>query len=353
MLANVRYWSRVAPLVRIELQRWSARAMAIPDPCLRELAMVKLESEHFNAEVAATLATLAPSKHRGSVVEAIVALEVLYDYLDGLTERSDEDALRSGLDFYRDFTDALTGAGARDDCPALQNDQGDGGYRRELSATIRSAALRLPWRVGVLEVAADTLARCAEAQVRVHAAPQVGIGQLKEWAQRDSEGTSLQWREHLAGAVASVLGAHALIALASRGDLTVDQARATDTAYLSISALSTMLDGLVDYERDLSDGDPWLVDSYDDKRLLADRLAGLAADAVSQVRVLPDGPHHHMTLAGVVAYYASTPEARRTQTAVLLAPLRRELQPLLAPTLAVMRTWRLAKGLHRRGATEE
>ncbi len=86
-LANARYWPTVAPVVRRELERWRGRAQAIPDPELRALALSKLSGERFNAEVAATLATLAPRAHRRDAVEAIVALEVLFDHLDGRTEQ--------------------------------------------------------------------------------------------------------------------------------------------------------------------------------------------------------------------------------------------------------------------------
>ena len=85
-LANVRFWPTVAPLVGVQFKKWEQRARAIEHPALQALALAKLREEKFNAEVAATLATLAPREHRGVVVEAIVAYEVMYDYLDGLTE---------------------------------------------------------------------------------------------------------------------------------------------------------------------------------------------------------------------------------------------------------------------------
>src|SRR5215212_2244230 len=80
--ANVRFWPSVLPDVRRELRRWDRRAEAIPDPVLRDQALAKLRHERFNTEVAATLATLVPPVRRHAAVEAIVALEVMYDYLD-------------------------------------------------------------------------------------------------------------------------------------------------------------------------------------------------------------------------------------------------------------------------------
>src|SRR5271154_5947899 len=100
-LANVRFWPTVAPLVRTQLKRWEQRAHTIEDPTLQALALEKLREERFNAEVAATLATLAPREHRKTVIEAIVAYEIMYDYLDRLTEQPTANPISDGRDLYR------------------------------------------------------------------------------------------------------------------------------------------------------------------------------------------------------------------------------------------------------------
>src|ERR1700735_2167569 len=92
-LANARYWTGVAGHVRREMCHWQTRAQAIGDPELRALALAKLSTEGFNAEAAAIDATIAPRATRRQAVRAIVALELLFDYLDGLTERPCTDPL--------------------------------------------------------------------------------------------------------------------------------------------------------------------------------------------------------------------------------------------------------------------
>jgi hypothetical protein len=57
--------------------------------------------------------------------------------------------------------------------------------------------------------------------------------------------------------------------------------------------------------------------------------------------------HHVMTLAGVVAFYTSAPTASSGDAAVVARHVQRELRPLIAPTLAVMRAWRRGKRLRR------
>ncbi len=143
--ANARYWSSVAPIVQEQLNHWHKRASSISDPALRELALGKLGEEGFNAEVAATLATLVPRVHRRPVVKAVVALEILFDYLDGLTESPSEQAPDDGRFLFGAFTDAV--------CPTLRR-SGDyyrdhshsdtSGYLEELVSTVRFALVGLP-----------------------------------------------------------------------------------------------------------------------------------------------------------------------------------------------------------------
>ena len=348
--ANLRYWRSVAPQVRRELRRWSRQAHAIPDPHLRAIALGKLRVEHFNAEVAATLATTVPARHRSNAIEAIVAFEILYDYLDGLTEHLAGDPLRDGTRAYRAFTAVFDG-----ELPTAQIDDvarevcvDDGEYVRALSAAARGAIATLPSRSTVARAGRRAAERCAVGQVRVHAAPRLGNRQLEQWARESVPGReSADWREYLAGAVASVLAVHALIAAGADRAVTEEQAEEIDAAYLSVSALSTMLDSLIDYERDAHSGDPWLVRLYGDPAALGEELRTVAARAVGQVRALPNSAPHLMTLLGVVSYYTSAPEARRGPARSSVLELHQELRPVILPTLVVMRTWRIAKSMRR------
>jgi tetraprenyl-beta-curcumene synthase len=340
---QARYWATVAPEVRRQLRRWERHAQGITDPVLQTHALAKLREESFNAEAAATLATLAPRAHRARVSEAIVALEVMYDYLDALTEMPSEEPLRDGRLLFAAFTDAMDPAAQAGEHPAVP-----GGYLQALGAAAAGALMELPATGTVAPAMLRAGARATEAQVRTHAAARLGIAQLETWAKHEAKGTALQWRELLAGAACSVLCVHALIAAAADPRTTPAQADALDTVYLSIGAVATMLDALVDYEHDLRAGELAYVRLYPDPELLARRLVEVVRHAVRGARGLPGGAHHVMTLAGVVAYYASAPGAAREPARAVAAQLQRELGPLSTPTLAVMRTWRLAKRLRRR-----
>ncbi len=347
--ANARYWPTVAPVVCGQLRRWERRAQAIADPELRALALEKLREERFNSEVAATLATVVPFAHRRVAVEAIVALEVMYDYLDGLTEQQVHDPLRDGRRLFLAFTDAVTpDAELSGDYYRHRPGADDGGYLEDLARAVRAGLRRLPAAGGVAAVVQQSAARCAEAQVRAHAALFVGDAQLQQWAQTQAVHSGLRWREFLAGAEASVLAVHALIAAAADPRTSSAQAALLDTVYLSIAALATILDSLVDYERDRAAGESIYIDRYADRALLAQGLTRVVRHATSNARGLPRAAHHAMTIVGVVAYYTSAPTARSSLARPVVADLHRQLRPLIAPTLAVVRTWRAVKRVQSR-----
>jgi tetraprenyl-beta-curcumene synthase len=380
--ANARYWPTVAPRVRSELARWTQAAGAIADPVLRDLAFGKLADERFNVEVAATLATLAPRAHRKTVVEAIVALQVLYDYLDVLGERPSADPQSDSERLSHAFIGALkipaespsASIGAfgtpaerppasidaldtpAEDTSAIRETPrcNDNEYLDRLARAVALAIARLPGHDAIVEVAEIAAARCAQAQVLNHAAAKVGTSELeqrtsaqaREWATVEARGTGLGWQEYLAGACASVLSIHALIAAAADPTTTRTDAVSIDSAYLSIGAL-TMLDSVVDHEQDLATGQPGYLQYYSDPELLSDRLARLARDSAVGVRTLPHAAHHLMMRAGVAAYYLSSPGADSDFARRLTGRVHDELRPLITPTLALMRGWRAAKRVRR------
>jgi len=346
VLANVRYWTSVAPVVRGELRRWEQQARAIDDPELRALALEKLRSEGFHAEAAAMLATLAPRAHRRDVVEAIVALELLFDYLDGLTERPSADPLGGGERLFKALTDAVVVPGAGTGKKLELSPQSDDGYLDGLSRAVVLALARLPAALAITEVAQRIAARSGQAQTRMHAASQLGTAQVEEWAREEAGGTELEWRELLAGSASSVLVVHALIAAAADPRTTQEQAGEIESAYLSTCTVLTLLDGLVDHEQDRFSGDESLhgyISLYEDPQELSQTISGAAQRAAARVSALRNGPHHAMTLVGVVAYYTSDPGARGELAAPIVERLQRQLTPLISPTLALMRGWRLAK----------
>lgn len=342
LAANVRFWLTVLPEVRRELRTWERRAESIPDSALREQALAKLREERFNTEVAATLATLVPAARRLRAIEAIVALQVTYDYLDGLTEQPVPQPLKAGRQLYRAFADTLTPLGPSVD-HYRHHPRDDGGYLQALVAACRLAFWSLPAAPAVAPVACAVAARCGEAQTRTHAIPLLGTGQLRAWAGAQPEAARMRWWEIASGAAASVLALHALVALAADAATTAVDAERLADAYVATCALTTLLDSLVDREEDARRGGHAYLAYYRDETEATERLGVLAREAVGAAAGLPRAAHHLVTVAGAVAFYLSAPGAGGARARSLTAPMAAELQPLLAPALAIFGAWRRAK----------
>src|ERR1700735_2193260 len=133
VLANIRYWITVAPIVRARLHHWRRLANGIPEPALRHVALVNLREEGFNAQATATLATLAPRPYRRPVTEAIVGLQIIYDYLDSLVERPLANPVEDSRHLYQAFLDAIApDRKPQGDYYPPTHECSDGGYLQEL-----------------------------------------------------------------------------------------------------------------------------------------------------------------------------------------------------------------------------
>jgi tetraprenyl-beta-curcumene synthase len=353
--ANLLFWPTVAPVVHRELARWEGDAARIGDSALRQLAREKLEHERFNAEVAATLATLAPRRKRAVATRAIVALELLFDYLDGRTELPADDPIAEGEQLFAAFRHAVDpGARSRGGSAAANGaqDTPDGAYLWALSAQVSRNLFALPAVSQVQDVARAAAERCTEAQTRLHAAATLGDRQLVEWARERGSTSGLEWREYAGGCASSVLSLHALIAAAADPATTAGDAQRIDSAYLAIGGVITTLDSLVDERADRERGESGFTRLFETHEQLASRLTELTRVAHARALAAPHGEHHVMTLAGVIAYYTTHPGARQGHARSIALALRAELAPTIWPTLAVMAGWRAAKSAralsHRR-----
>lgn len=346
--ANFLYWLVVLPRVHRGLRHWEERARLIADPGLRDLALAKIAGERFNTEVAATLATLSPRRHRGLAIDAIVALQVSYDYLDGLTEQPAEDPLGNGRLLFSAFTTSIA-VGEPEPIDYYRNDRrDDGGYLPALAEACQGAFRRLPRAPAVAPAARTAALRCGESQTRTHAIEALGVEQLSEWATAAAAGTGLSWWEYTAGATASILSVHALIAAAADPRTTALDAERIDTAYLHISAVSTLLDSVIDRQRDAEEGSHSFVSYYESDRLMVERIGAVTARAASEGGHISHGGHHRMTAIGVASYYLSAPQTREEPGRAVKARVVEELRPLILPVLGIFRFWRLAKDARSR-----
>lgn len=249
------YTSTVLPQARRELRR------------LGPLPREKVK----NAEAVAVFAILAPPSARGTVVRAIVALQVAIDLRD-VAEEGDPD---------------------RADAVRLQR----------LDETWRREAAVLPAYPVVAPLLDRAVARCEEGQRRTHAAATGDLDALRRWATELDAPAGYRWWEVAAGAGSSV-AAHALIAAAADPDTTAETAALIDAAYHPpIGALTVLLDDLVDFDEDRAAGEHNYMTYYESPDEAAARLGLMADRACAQILRLPRAKRHGAILAGVAAFY--------------------------------------------------
>lgn len=304
------YWLTIFPLVRRELHRWRTRAAAIPHPALREIASRTLAHEGLNAEGAALFAVLAPLARRRATTRLLVAFQVMYDYLDALTEQQTPEPLRSSRQLHRAMLAALGGTTPADEYFAHHPLRDDGGYLAELSTSCRSMFFRLPSARIVAPHAIRAAVRSSEGQSQSHAAAFSSEHELIRWATRVTpRGVDLRWWETAAAAESSLV-IHALLASAAQPHMTAACAEGVAAAYWPwIAGLNALLDDLIDTAEDAAEGTHSYIARYRSPAACAQRLARLAAEASVAVARLPLGRRHAVIFAAMTSYYLAAPQA--------------------------------------------
>ena len=351
LLAQTRYFTSCSRVVNAQISLWESRARAIPDPELSALALRKLRNESSHAAAATMLATSVPRSSRHAVASAIVALEVLYDYLDGRTENlpSSSGPLLEGSRLFAPFTEAFALSSAPPNGAGGEGE--DASYMAELSRTVSDAFAQLPSAHAVAPIAQVVALRAAQAQIRMHAAPALGIGQLTSWAATELQDPAADWRKCVVSSASSVLVLHALLAAAADPSTSAEDAPRIAEAYSSICVLLTLLDGIVDYE--LDDGRLGYIGLYSTARDVQDAMVSAARRASVLASALPNPAFHSMLLSGVFAYYASSAGASNAFARPIISSVREEVGPLATPALVTLRSWRAARRRFRDSRAHE
>jgi tetraprenyl-beta-curcumene synthase len=334
-----RYWLQVFPAAHSCKRRLRARATAIPDPLLREDALVSHRSKGSNSEGLAALAVLAPEPQRAPLARSLVAYQLMLDYLDGVSERPAEDQVASGLCLHRAFEVALDPDAAHADYYELAPGRDDGGYLVELIETCRAPLRSLPSYPAARESLLRQARLCCESQALNHALHFGPVDdRLGDWVTQTTAATDLEagfeWWELLAAAAASSLTVGALLALAAGAGADSADARRVEFAYFPwASGLNALLDSVVDLDEDPEEASH--LRRYESLELAAARLGTIAAGARRRVRELPQAGLHEAIFAAMGTLYLAQPEAWSPNRTPISRAVLAELGPSARTSLAV------------------
>jgi tetraprenyl-beta-curcumene synthase len=330
----IEYEASIVPHARREIRRWASVAATIPDPALRHHATDSIAVDATNAEAVAAFAAIAPRRQRRSAVELLVAYQILVDYVDALGERVCAEELVRGLQIGMALAAAVAAPASPLDLDPLGD---DGGYLAGLVAACRAALWRLPSAAVVEQQAHVAAIRCGDALAYTHTAAHHGtVIELRRWATAQPSTAGYAWWEVAAGGNSSV-AILALLAAATDPVTTRHDADDIAAAYWPhVCVISTMLDSLVDYERDAISGDFSFVSHYPERLAARRGLIGAATRSLAATRLLRHSHLHMMIVCGVAGYYAAV--ATGGSLASEISPsLLAELRPTATPIILALR----------------
>ncbi len=339
------YWLGVLPKVRNELSRWRRRALQVPDPALRTLALQMQQQKVGNVEGAAAYAAFARRLHRARVIGAQVAFQTAYDYADILSERGSGDPVANGRALHEALLVASESTRSHVDYYAHCGSRDDGGYLAALSEACRAAFDSLPARAALVGPLVRAVRRIVSYQGRNHLHPEGTHLALAMWARRQTPaGSGLRWWETAASAGSST-GIFSFMSAASHAQVDRRQSAALEGAYFPwAGSLHTLLDSLVDRVEDAEMGQRSLLDYYACPHEASRRMGLIAEQASRRLRCAPDGRAQLIVFAAMASLYVTW---MRSESPADRAISRAVLAAIGAPALPAMLVFALRRILSR------
>ncbi|HEY3552701.1 MAG TPA: DUF2600 family protein [Solirubrobacterales bacterium] len=301
----------IFPIVRQERARWRDRALEIPDPVLREDALLSIEEKWGHSEGAAAFALLVPKQRRKAFVRMAVAYQLMIDFLDTISERLVSDPWANTVQLHLAAEHAVARVPLRaPDYYMFHSHRGDGGFLASQVATCREILVALPSSPSIGNRIEGLTSLYVESQGHCHA-EQAGVGSdptqgIDEIAKRFPE---LNWGEVLAACNTSV-PVFALMAQAAHEEGSESEIDQCHAAYFPwVASLHILLHSLVDEAFDLASGKFNQLGHYASKEEAANSLDMIATTAVERLSQLPRADTHVAVLGGMAGYYLSSPAA--------------------------------------------
>jgi tetraprenyl-beta-curcumene synthase len=339
------------PATSKEIAGWRGRASRIPDECLRAQALRGLDHRRGHIDGAVLLSTL-PARRSIDLLRALVAYEVMQDYLDGVSEQGARVGVEAPTSLFDAVGDALDPVSpTRGDYYAQLPWRDDGGYLAALVSTCRANVARLPSFGAVRELLRRESARTGVLWLNHVCDPARRDEALRDWTSRALPNRAgLPWHEQ-AAAGSGWITTLVLLALAAEPDLGVQDATTAHEAYFPYVALSlTLLDSWADQDVDAAVGDHNYVAHYSTREEAARRLCTSIERAAATVLRLPRGDRHAVVLACMIALYTTERSARKPALKPMTGDVIRSGGSLTRLLVPVMLLWRLRT--FRYGATQ-
>ncbi len=346
-----RYIFSILPRVERELKKWKKLLAATPPSPLRRQALNSIHTKRFHCQGGAVYALLNPEAQR-HLLPLIVSLQTISDYLDNLCDRITSGEISSSSDRIisggisslseRIAWDGLSSLSDREKDRLLERGfrqlhlsmavalnphaqnflqedyykyyplREDGGYLEGLVNYSRKHLSALPFYGQVQKKIIILINLYCDLQALKHLSPQYRRQYLEEWfGAHQNKYPDLLWNE-FAAAAGSTLGVFALLASASRKNISLEMSERIFHCYFPwICGLHILLDYFIDQEEDKKEGDLNFVFYYKNQEHCFQRLVFFLDNALQRTRQLPDSTFHHTVIKGLLALYLSDPKIKK------------------------------------------
>jgi tetraprenyl-beta-curcumene synthase len=284
-----------------------------------------------------------PRKRSRPLLRLLTAYQVLWDFLDSLSETWQGLAPDDTLRLHLALVDALDPASPLRDYYAQLGFPDDGGYLRSLVETCRDCCHALPSFHKVAPVLHAEAKRIGVQALNHAAGPaQIPLA-LQDWVEHEYPGAhDVAWFE-LAAAAGANLAIYALFALAAEAHCSPDRIEDTYHAYFPwTGALATMLDAFVDQFDDALRGEHCYVVYYQSPADATKEISRLVRRCLSETHSLKNSERHTLVAASMVAMYLSRDSARAPSLSTASQQIAHAGGSLTRALLPVLRLWRVA-----------
>jgi tetraprenyl-beta-curcumene synthase len=329
-----------------ETRCWRRRALSIPDKTLREDALKGL-GKRGNIEGAAFFWIL-PDNRSLVLLKALIAYEIVADFLDEVSERGACAGIANGRQLHRALIDALDYEKPISSYYCYHESQDDGGFLLALVDFCRQSSRSLP---SYDCVRSQLICAASHTQVLgINHEPDIvdREAKLMQWAESQfPRGEGLWWFE-LTAAASAWLTVLALLALAATPECSDQSISSVYAAYLRISLAGTMLDSYVDLADDAAKAAHSYFGYYPSMDIAVKRTGSLIQQSMCRARELGNGTRHEILVAAMVALYLSTDCAGARTSPMATRRLLQAGGPLVQLLLPALQVWQTLSG---RGAT--
>lgn len=293
------------PQIKRILKQWHQLTYYMPDE-LQVQAQASIKAKAFHC-IGGAFYMFYPQVNKPVILNAIIALQTISDYLDNLCDRIKVNDMQAFSQLHLSFTDALDPSRPIKDYyryyPLCESH-----YLPTLVETCRIQVKQIPYYHEYqyyINILAENYCRL---QILKHLTP-CGEHQLKQWIRREisDSNANLSWNEW-AAATGSTLGIFAFFASGFHKYPEKTKELIFGTYFPWIQGLHILLDYYIDREEDRQHNDLNFTYYYPNLTYAVERLRYLFNESQKHSKHLPYPCFHQLLLEGLISMYGSDPK---------------------------------------------